>query len=1100
METAPGAPIEPGADRAERLLAELNPAQREAVSHGEGPLLVLAGAGSGKTRVLTHRIAWLMATGRARPSEILAITFTNKAAGEMRERVSQLVGGVSRAMWVMTFHSACARILRAEAPRLGYKRAFTIYDEADSLRMIKRCFDELDLDPKRYTPRAVKGAISAAKNQLVDATDYGDSVGSGFEEAVADVYRLYERRMVEASAMDFDDLLVRTVNLLELFADVRDKYRRIFRWVLVDEYQDTNRAQYRLLQLLAEEHRNLTVVGDDFQCVVEGTELTMGDGSLKPIERLKVGDEVLSAHGNGEFRPAAVTGVFKARERAGIAITTKGGRRIVTTREHMHFAGYKFGFMPQMHLTYLMWKRGVGFRVGTTRTDADAAWVISTHENEVDARMAETVLSLRYGLPTLPFVARVGCKIGPSLVADQDRIDEIFAAVDSEAAGRRLLDDEGLSFQHPHHLPGSFLGRRRTVTLTICGERRGNTPMHRIAMVGRDEQGKRALESLDLSVRPAKSESKSWRYETCRKDFAAAVRTVGEISNELEVAVRVMGRFGADKQGQVGTNSLPAIPAASVRPGMAMFTADGGYDLVERVERVELDRPVYDINVEGTHNFVANGLVTHNSVYSFRGADIRNILEFERDFPDASTVLLEQNYRSTQTILDAANGLIAHNESQKEKHLWTDGATGEKVVIAELDDEHAEARYVASEVNRLVEEGTARDEIAVFYRMNAQSRVLEDTLVRFEIPYQVIGGTKFYDRAEIKDAVAYLSLLANPADAISFTRVVNSPRRGIGNQTQARLLSHSNTVGEDIWDVFMHPERVPGLGNQALKAVSRFADTMAILRERVAASNVSELLEAVLQHSGYIEALEAERTVEAEGRVENLEELVGVAAEFDVNRELEGDQEISPLEEFLGQIRLLSEQDNLREEESLATLMSLHNAKGLEYEAVFMIGCEEGVFPHARSMEEGNLEEERRLCYVGVTRARERLWMTFARRRSLHGSSSWNLPSRFLNELPEGLIDRHVATTQTTGWSSGGARELALGGSSRPGGGFTSPPRRQPSPPPSPYSVGDDVVHASFGEGVVTAVEAGSVVVVRFAGDGIERKLMADYAPLKRVA
>ncbi len=763
-----GAPTAPGADPIERLLAELNPAQREAVTHREGPLLVLAGAGSGKTRVLTHRIAWLLATGRARPSEVLAITFTNKAAGEMRERVGQLVGGVSRAMWVMTFHSACARILRADAERLGYKRAFTIYDEPDSVRMVKRCIEELQHDPKRYTPRAVKGAISAAKNQLVDSSDYADAAESDFEQVVADVYRLYERRMVEASAMDFDDLLVRTVNLLELFDDAREKYRRIFRWVLVDEYQDTNRAQYRMLQLLASEHRNLTVVGDDFQ-----------------------------------------------------------------------------------------------------------------------------------------------------------------------------------------------------------------------------------------------------------------------------------------------------------------------------------------------------------AVYSFRGADIRNILEFERDFPDAETVLLEQNYRSTQTVLDAANGLIAHNRSQKPKHLWTDGARGEPIVVAELDDEHAEARYVASEVNRLVEEGAPRDQIAVFYRMNAQSRVLEDTLVRFEIPYQVIGGTKFYERAEIKDAVAYLQFLCNPADAVSFTRLVNSPRRGIGQQTQARILSHANTLGADVWEVFSDPLTVPGLGRAALKSVGRFAETMAGLRQRAErAGPVAELLEAVLHESGYIEALEAERTVEAEGRVENLEELVGVAGEFDANRELEGGSAVrrseaepsraaveapdaTPLEEFLAQISLVSEQDNLSDSESLATLMSLHNAKGLEYDAVFVIGCEEGVFPHARSLEEGNLEEERRLAYVGVTRARERLWMTFARRRSLHGSSSWNLPSRFLSEIPETLVERHVATMQT-GWSLGGdARRGATGFGERRSSGSVSPEPKQPAPPPVPYAVGDDVLHATFGEGVVTAVEIGSVVVVRFAGDGGERKLMADYAPLK---
>jgi DNA helicase-2/ATP-dependent DNA helicase PcrA len=744
-------PIEPGATQVERLLADLNPPQREAVTHGEGPLLVLAGAGSGKTRVLTYRIAYLLATGQALPSEILAITFTNKAAGEMRQRVEQLIGRVSRLMWVMTFHSACARILRADAQRLGYKRAFTIYDEADSLRMVKRCSEELDIDPKRFPPRAVRAQISGAKSHLLDADGYAQAQGSHFEHAVADVYRLYERRMLEANAMDFDDLLVRTVNLLELFEDVRERYRGAFRWVLVDEYQDTNHVQYRLLQLLSTRRGNLFVVGDEDQ-----------------------------------------------------------------------------------------------------------------------------------------------------------------------------------------------------------------------------------------------------------------------------------------------------------------------------------------------------------SIYRFRGADIRNILEFERDFADTTVVRLEENYRSTQAVLDAANAIVANNRDRLGKRLWTGLGRGEPVTIVELDDEHAEARYVASEVERLVtDEGVPRDEIAVFYRVNAQSRVLEDTLVRFEIPYQVIGGTKFYERAEIKDAIAYLSLIANPADAVSFARIVNSPRRGIGQTTQGRLLSHANTTGQDIWDVFAEPERVPGLGAAALKAVRRFADTMRGLRERVeAAASLAELVEAVLNDSGYREPLEAESqrhgpdAVLAQGRLENLDELVNVAGEFDANRELEGEGDVGPLEEFLAQISLYTDQDALQTEESLCTLMTLHNAKGLEYEAVFMIGCEEGVFPHMRSLEEGNLEEERRLCYVGVTRAKQRLCMTFARRRSLHGGRGHNLPSRFLGEIPAELVDRQ-GSPSPTGWAAAAAlgAEIGLGSRGRP----------QPHASPLELGVGDDVVHATFGEGVVTAVEPGGVIVVRFAADATERKLMGDYAPLKRV-
>jgi DNA helicase II / ATP-dependent DNA helicase PcrA len=733
-----GAPTEPGADRAERLLAELNEPQREAVLHGEGPLLVLAGAGSGKTRVLTHRIAYLLATGQVRPGEILAITFTNKAATEMRERVESLVGRATRAMWVTTFHSACARMLRADAERLGYSRGFTIYDESDSLRMLKRCMEELHVDPKRYPPRAIRSQISGAKNQLVDADAYTQAQGSVFEETAASVFHLYEKRMLEANAMDFDDLLVRTVNALELFEEVRKRWRRTFRHVLVDEYQDTNHAQYRLLQLLTSEHGNLMVVGDESQ-----------------------------------------------------------------------------------------------------------------------------------------------------------------------------------------------------------------------------------------------------------------------------------------------------------------------------------------------------------SIYGFRHADIRNILDFERDFPEANVVTLEQNYRSTQTILTAANAVIENNRERRPKRLWTELVGGDPLQLRELSDEHEEARWVAGEIERLgEEEDVRREDVAVFYRTNAMSRVLEDTLNRFDVPYQVIGGTKFYERAEVKDAVAYLSLLANPADQVSFARIVNSPRRGIGKTSQGRLVSHANTTGLTIWDVIERVEEVPGLGGAAIKSTTRFYETMAGLRERADAGGpVAGLLEAVLNETGYLEALAAERTVEAEGRAENLEALVAGAAEFDIEREREGESEVPPLEEYLQQISLYTQQDDLGDE-SVITLMTLHNAKGLEYETVFVVGCEDGSFPHMKALEEGGEEEERRLCYVAITRARSRLYMTWTRERTLFGRSERNLPSRFVDELPEELVEREpsAAGVGGTSWDatpSGGASPVDPG-------------------PALELRTGDDVVHASFGDGVVTAVEPGGVVVVRFAGDGAERKLMADYAPIRR--
>ncbi|HEY8625761.1 MAG TPA: UvrD-helicase domain-containing protein [Solirubrobacteraceae bacterium] len=1088
------------------LLEGLNPPQREAVTYGEGPQLILAGAGSGKTRVLTHRIAYLIATGHARPNEILAITFTNKAAAEMRERAGMLVGAQVRAMWVMTFHSACARMLRADAQRLGYTRQFTIYDQADSRRLVKRCLDDLGIDPKRFTPASIQSQISDAKNRLRDADAYGQMVGSFFEQTVADVYRSYERELHRMNAMDFDDLLVRAVNVLELFPEVRERYATGFRHVLVDEYQDTNHAQYRWLQLLAGEHRNLMVVGDDAQCLLEGTLVRMEDGSERPIEHVGAGDRVMSAYGSGDFRPASVLGVHKAERADGIEIVLRSGRKLTSTPEHIHFAGYQLGRTPQLHMTYLMWRRDRGFRIGTSRTytngqvkpvvgvalrtrgeRADAAWVVSTHDSEAGARFAEALLAARYGLPTAPFQARrYEGSDGRSLVGDQALLDRLFAEHDTNVGGQRLLADEGLYFDRPHFQPGTYTRtevRRRRLAISLCGDRRGRTPMHRIALFGYDEEGRRTLERIGLSVRPARRGSEGWRYESCCKDMATIQRVAGQIASALEnVTIVPSARLGSNSEGLAG-NSLPFTPASSVRPGMVMFTADGGYDVVESARSVSLDRAVYDLNIEATHNFVANGILTHNSIYSFRGADITNILEFEDTFKDAHVVKLEQNYRSTQTILDAANAVIRNNRGQKPKSLWTDVGQGDPIKIRELDDEHAEARFVTGEIQRLVDEGVSRAEVAVFYRTNSQSRVLEDTLVRAEIAYQVIGGTKFYDRAEIKDAIAYLTVLVNPQDVGAFTRIVNSPRRGIGSTSLSRVLSFANTMGTSIWDAASEPEQVPGLGAAAIKALRRFMGTMHVLRERIEQqASIATLLKELLQETGYLEALEAERTIEAQGRIENLEELVNVAAEYDGS-----DSGEASLAEFLQQVALVADADARTDEEGLITLMTLHNAKGLEYPIVFMLGCEEGVFPHSRALDEGGLEEERRLCYVGITRAERDLYLTFARTRTVFGARSYGIPSRFLNEIPAELTDKQEQRPRAFGAIRG-----------RPASWEQSRSPEAPGHAGPSFRLGDDIVHAAFGDGVVTGVEPGGIVVIRFASDRSERKLVADLAPISK--
>jgi DNA helicase-2/ATP-dependent DNA helicase PcrA len=754
--------------RVERLLEGLNEPQREAVTHGEGPLLILAGAGSGKTRVLTHRIAFLIYTGQAQPHEILAITFTNKAAQEMRSRVERLLGRGTRGMWLMTFHAACARILRSEAQRLGYTRQFTIYDQADARRLTRRCIDELGIDPKRFTPAAIHSQISAAKNRLRSAEDYRQTVGSPFEEMVADAYELYERDLLRMNAMDFDDLLFRAVNVLELYEEVRTRYARAFRHVLVDEYQDTNYAQYRLLQLLV------------------------------------------------------------------------GGGRAPKRGERVQLQG---------------------------------------HRN--------------------------------------------------------------------------------------------------LAVVGDDSQ----------------------------------------------------------------------------------------------------------------------------SIYGFRGADVRNILDFQDDFPDARVVKLEQNYRSTQRILSAANAVIANNRGGIAKRLWSERGDGEPIHVRELEDEHGEARFVVGEIERLVDEGAARAEIAVLYRTNAMSRVIEDTLVRREIAYQVIGGTKFYERAEIKDAIAYLSWLANPYDVVAFTRIVNSPRRGLGRTSLSRIVAHSASIGVSVWEAAAAAERIPGLGAAAVKSLTRFMSTMGELAELAQQGiPVGDLLDAVLSRSGYLDALEAEalggaeKTIEAQGRLENLDQLVEVAREFDAATIEEEDT----LGQFLQQLALVADADSRSEDDGLVTLMTLHNAKGLEYPIVFIAGCEDGVFPHARALDEGGLEEERRLFYVGVTRAKRELYLAYARRRSVFGQATYGLRSRFLDEIPAELTDLEEEMRLSVGAASAGAGAdgRTIGGRSPQS--WAASRAADTAVSAKTYRMGEDVVHAAFGEGVVTGVEPGGVIVVRFAGDGSERKLMAEYAPVSR--
>jgi DNA helicase-2/ATP-dependent DNA helicase PcrA len=1124
-------------------LSGLNPAQYEAVTLPAGPVLVIAGAGSGKTRVLTHRLAYLINELDVSPFEILAITFTNKAAGEMQERVAALVGPVARRMWVSTFHAACSRILRREASLLGYRSSFTIYDQSDAQRLTDWVRRDLNLDPKRHPARSLHNQISALKNELVLPGEYQRMASAPAERRLADVYAEYQRRLQEASAVDFDDLLVLAVRLFREHPEALQRYQQRFRHVLVDEFQDTNAAQFELVRLLAHDHRSIMVVGDIDQCLAAGTEVTMGDGSRRPIELVREGDRVLSSYGSGDMRPARVLRTHEAKAYGGVAITLASGRRVVSTADHVHFAGFLRGRTPQLFVTYLMWKAGVGFRVGTSRTytngqpasvlgpmlranqeRADALWIISTHESEAEARLREAVLAARYGLPTLPFVARRNARQRTgSLVGSQDLIDRLFKGVDTEKAGYGLLADEGLSFDQPHHVPMTVTDRkdghvRRRLTVALCGDRRGLSPLHRISMFGYDDAGRAALESVGLSVRPARKGSDGWRFETATKDMRVIAATIERIRDVLDINVRHVARLARNSTDVLG-NSLPFTEASSVRPGMVMVDEDGELDVVVAVDWVPINEPVYDLDVERTHNFVANGIVTHNSIYKFRGADYRNLLKFEDAFPDATTVVLDQNYRSTQRILDAANAVIENNASRRAKHLWTDQSEGEPIVRYQGDDEHDEAAFVQREIHRLVDNENYRyGDIAVFYRTNVQSRVIEEALVRAGIPYRVFGGVKFYDRREIKDGLAYLRALVNPDDEVSWKRIVNTPRRGVGDTSVAKIDAYANGAGVTFREAIQNAA-VAGVTGKALGGLKDLLDLMRSV-ETAAEYGVATALEAVLTHSGYLAELEAERSVEAQGRLENLQELIGSAREFDDQIE-QGDlhglvaiggvgqgedvsvvpQGLDRVQAFLEAISLVTDVDESDPDQSNVTLMTLHSAKGLEFPVVFLVGLEDGVFPHVRSIgDPDELEEERRLCYVGITRAEQRLYLCHAWSRMLFGTTDYRPPSRFLDEIPPQLL-MAVGERERRGRGLGQHRDTVVAAAMRRRAGTDAMSTGSRGAEHLGLKIGDDVRHEKFGVGVIVDIEGSgdkAEAVVRFPDAG-EKRLLLAWAPLLRV-
>ncbi len=1070
-------------------------------------MLVLAGAGSGKTRVLVHRVAYLISACGIPPESILAVTFTNKAAGELRERVEKLLGPDAAGVWVGTFHSTCVRILRREAGHLGLSRGFAIYDEGDALATVKEALRRRGRDPKTSDPKRLRWRIDQWKNAgVLPARASREATDLDGEEA-AETYAVYQRLLREANALDFGDLILQVTELFERFPQVLEHYQRRWQYVLVDEYQDTNKVQYQLVSQLVRAHSNLCVVGDANQCLPPSAKIATSAGERR-VDEIQAGEAVVAGGGWGSATTAPI-GRVVSRPYFGpmLSIRMRSGRVLEATPNHLCFG--RLDPVRGLHYVYLMWSRGLGYRIGVTsgvrstsdgtlvngiqmrasQEVADRAWILRASNDSREVRFYEQLYAARYGLPTCVFHVR-----GRRMALTQDHIDRLFQEIDTEIGANQLLDDLYMDPRYPHHhvaavVRGDF--DRKIVWFTMFGDPRPHVLRpwheHRIQLVTSDPGLREAATAAGFPVRDGSRGT--WRIETSRKHHDAAL--------DLSESICALGGLHLVSRARLTREkAYLMMPASHLREGMAVPVLDGEQvieDIVEGIEQTQYDGEVFDLSVEDLRNYSANGVIVHNSIYGWRGADVRNILDFERDYPDAKVVALDRNYRSRRPILEGASAVVANNGATRSLKLRAELGDGEPIRFFEALDERSEAGFVIREILTAARrDGRSFGDFAIFYRTNAMSRPFEDELLRYDVPYVVVGGVRFYERAEVKDALAYLRLALNPADSAALRRIVNAPARGIGKTTIVRA------------DEIAEREAVP-----TLEGLRRFADSRAAgraarpIREflglidelgaQVRGAAPSEAIARVLQKSGYLAALEREGTPEAEARLENLRELVASAEDF-VAESVEADEPRSPIELFLDQVALVSDVDQWDRRAERVSLMTVHAAKGLEFPVVFVVGLEEGIFPHAASArDDSGLEEERRLFYVAMTRAMERLYLSCAQERRRYGSHAFAVPSRFLREIPAEVLQGDVPESRDAPRFGGGRRDDAgldySYAQSEPEGGGAAIPR------------GLRVRHPVFGAGTVQDVSgagAGQKLRIRFDRVGLKTLVLrfANLEPL----
>lgn len=1089
------------------LFVGLNPEQRRAVETTEGPLLIQAGAGSGKTKTLTHRIAHLIASNKATPFNILAVTFTNKAAKEMRERVAKLLGQSPNNRGFMpymgTFHSICVRMLRQDGEHIGIPRTFVIFDESDRQAAVKQATKQMMIDEKSFPARVISGIISSAKNEMTTPDEYASMPGSSpAQRMAAQVFPLYEKALKEASALDFDDLINKTVAMLQTNQELRQKWQQQFKYIMIDEYQDTNSAQYKLVKLLTNKDKNIAVVGDDWQCLPTGSLIETANGSKK-IEEVKIDDMVQSAAGYGKTGYFRVTAVKKFCHKGELVkITTTSGKKLRCTPNHLLFACW---LPTDAYFVYLMHSQEKGYRIGTakgTRYDgkkhdiglrvranqerADRIWVLRVCENRPEAMYHEARFAYKYGIPMLVFHA-YGNR---AMKLEQKHLDAIYQEIDTAQRASKLLADEDIAFEYPHFTPQATVrsGRRKVnINVLLFGDKRiSDWSMSRISANTTHIEDLHAFAQAGYTIRPGRAGT--FRSEISSKDFGKIEGVLQHIAQHIGSDVRIC------KYSFMTEQKFTFTPASQIRTGMALPVVQDGQiseDKVVSVEHETYTGNVYDLDVENVHNYVASGIAVHNSIYSWRGADFRNILNFEHDYPNCTVIKLEQNYRSTGAILEAAHAIITKNQQRSDKKLWTEAGHGLPVQMIQVGSERAEGEAIVRRIKNAVDAGYRRfNHFAVLYRTNAQSRSVEETFIHYGIPYRIVGGQRFYDRKEIKDLLAYLRVMYQPEDRISFARIVNVPARGIGAKSLENFYRWQESNGKSLRQALAEVNESPVTG-KAKSGLKELGEMFERLRELVDTTPPAGIIDSLIRRIDYLKFLD-DGTPQGESRQENVKELIGVAQEY---------QEVG-LAGFLEEVALVSDLDQANFDGNAVTLMTLHAAKGLEFPAVFMVGMEESIFPHSRALYDAfEMEEERRLCYVGMTRAREELYLTYATSRMLYGGAQHNPPSRFLSEIDTEFQPADSTLGFGRGGSPWGTPDARTEGSTLGEGWADRTPHAEQSDEPRyvpDLNEGDAVQHPTFGVGTVVELD-GDNATVFFKGKGA-KKLNIAFAPLKKLS